>query len=388
MIIGAPSITRTGQTVRYAVRVRESRRPMPAELWFEMPAEFADHVTDKADAAVLGLLIPAMETGEPLHAEGRVSRRLLTALNDAYQKLLQPVLPHLRLIPVTAAEVTDEAYPEAAEVVTGYSGGVDSLTTLVRPRAADERPVSWLVHNEVGSHGSGPKARKIFQDRLERARTAAGRLGVGLVGIDSNLAAFYSRELHFNATHSARNVAAVMVLQRGAAVYEYSSGHPRHRQVVKAPGDIARIDEAALPLLSTESFRVKPTGAEYTRLQKLLLISEQPVTYGLLDVCVEPRKARGRHNCSVCLKCLRAQFLLETIGRLDRYDQVFDLRRYGRMRTFQIASMLRGQLEQPDELFHHALDQGLKIPRLARFYALPGIYPVVRLFHRLVARLP
>jgi hypothetical protein len=388
MIIGAPSITRTGQTVRYAVEVRESRRPMPAELWFEIPAEFADHVTDKADAAVLGLLIPAMETGEPLHAEGRVSRRLLTALNDAYQPMLLPVLPHLRLIPVTAAEVTTETYPTAHAVATGYSGGVDSLTTLLRPRPDGEQPISLLVHNEVGAHGDGAKAAGIFRERLARAHVAAARFGLPLIGIDSNLAAFYPQTIPFIATHSPRNAAALLVLQRGVSVYEYSSGHPRHRQVLRKPGDIARIDEVSLPLLSTESFRLKPTGADYTRLQKLLLVSAEPVTYGLLDVCLKPRRARGRINCSTCVKCLRAQFLLESVGRLQHYHQVFDLRRFARLRTFQITDMLRGQLDQPDELLHHALDQGVKVPWLARFYALPGIYPVARLFHRLVARLP
>ena len=388
MILSAPTLTRGPDGVRYTVRVRETKADVPEELWFEVPTEAAEYLSEQADAAVLGLLVPAMEAGEPLHAEGRVSRQLLTALNEAYQPMLLPVMPHLKVIRVTAATLTDEPAEGAREVATGYSGGVDSFTTLLRPRTEPERPVSLLIHNNVGAHGSGDRGDAIFRERLKRARHAAGRLGLPLVSVDSNLDRFYGRQSGFIATHSVRNVAAVMALQRKVAVYEYSSGHPRARQVVRAPGDIARIDEASLPLLATESFRTVPTGAEYTRLEKLLLVSGHPVTYGLLDVCIQPRQTHGRINCSACVKCLRAQFLFECAGRLEHYREVFDLRRWRSRRNFQIASMLRGQLDQPDEILRYARENGLRIPFASRLLALPGIYQAAKAFHRLSLRLP
>lgn len=388
MILSAPTLTRRPHGIRYTVRVRETKADVPSELWFEVPPEAADFVSDQSDAAVLGLLVPAMEAGEPLHAEGRVSRRLLTGLNEAYQALLLPVMPHLNVIRVTAATDTAEPAEGAREVATGYSGGIDSLTTLLRPRAEGENPVSLLIHNNVGAHGSGERGDAVFQERLRRARLAAGKLGLPLISVDSNLDRFYGPRTSFIATHSPRNVAAGMVLQRKVAVYEYSSGHPRARQVVRKPGDIARIDEASLPLLATESFRTKPTGAERTRLEKLLLLSTRPVTYGLLDVCVQPRQTHGRINCSACVKCLRAQFLLECAGRLEHYHEVFDLRRWRGMRSFQIASMLRGQLDQPDEFLGYARENGLRIPAASRLLALPGVYPVAKGWHRLRLRWP
>lgn len=388
MILSAPTLTRGPDGVRYSVRIRETKADVPEELWFEVPTEAAEFLSEQADAAVLGLLVPAMEAGEPLHAEGRVSRRLLTALNEAYQAMLLPVLPHLKVIRVTAATLADEPAEGAQEVATGYSGGVDSLTTLLRPRRGPERPVSLLIHNNVGAHGSGDRGDAVFRERLKRARHAAGKLGLPLVSVDSNLDRFYGRRSGFITTHSVRNIAAAMTLQRKVAVYEYSSGHPRARQVVLAPGDIARIDEASLPLLATESFRTVPTGAEYTRLEKLLLISEHPVTYGLLDVCMQPRRTNGRINCSACVKCLRAQFLFECAGRLEHYREVFDLRRWRSRRNFQIASMLRGQLDQPDEILRYARENGLRIPFASRLLALPGVYQAAKAFHRLSLRLP
>lgn len=388
MILSAPTLTRGPDGVRYAVSVRETKANVPEELWFEVPTDAAEHLSAQSDAAVLGLLVPAMEAGEPLHAEGRVSRRLLTALNEAYQAMLLPVMPHLKVVRVTAANLTDEPAEGAQEVATGYSGGVDSFTTLLRPRAGHERPVTLLIHNNVGAHGSGDRGDAVFRERLNRARHAAGRLGLPLVSVDSNLDRFYGRRSGFITTHSVRNVAAALTLQRKVAVYEYSSGHPRARQVVRAPGDIARIDEASLPLLATESFRTVPTGAEYTRLEKLLLVSGHPVTYGLLDVCIQPRQTRGRINCSACIKCLRAQFLFECAGRLEHYREVFDLRRWRSMRSFQIASMLRGQLDQPDEILHYARANGLHLPFASRLLALPGVYQAAKAFHRLSLRLP
>ena len=388
MILSAPTLTRGPDGVRYVVRIRETKADIPEELWFEVPPDAAEYLSAQSDAAVLGLLVPAMEAGEPLHAEGRVSRRLLTALNEAYQAMLLPVMPHLKVVRVTAANLTDEPAEGAQEVATGYSGGVDSFMTLLRPRAGHERPVTLLIHNNVGAHGSGDRGDAVFRERLNRARHAAGRLGLPLVSVDSNLDRFYGRRSGFITTHSVRNVAAALTLQRKVAVYEYSSGHPRARQVVRAPGDIARIDEASLPLLATESFRTVPTGAEYTRLEKLLLVSGHPVTYELLDVCTQPRQTRGRINCSACIKCLRAQFLFECAGRLEHYREVFDLRRWRSMRSFQIASMLRGQLDQPDEILHYARANGLHLPFASRLLALPGVYQAAKAFHRLSLRLP
>lgn len=384
MIISKPEITRTDDGMRYAVRIRESARKIPETLWFQT-CDPVSEISDKTDAALLAMLMPAMCAGEPIHLQGRVSRRLLAAINGAYQPLLLKVMPTLRTVAVTADAVTDEACGGAGHVATGYSGGVDTFTTLLRPRNQDERPISLLIHNNVGSHGGGERGRSVFRERLARDRQAGVRLSLPVIGIDSNLDDFYAPPLSFISSHTVRNAAAAMTLQGVLSTYEYSSGHTHAQQAKDLPGDIARIDEKALPLLSTECIRMKPSGADYDRVRKLLLVTAAPVTRGLLDVCIQPRRARGRTNCSRCIKCLRAQFFLEFAGRLEDFAESFDLATYRRMRHLQIASMLRGQLGDTDELLQHVLANGFRVPRLSRFYALPVVYQVAKALHRLMA---
>jgi hypothetical protein len=387
MIVSAPEITRTTQGVRYSVRVRETRQSLPAMLWFEIPDQFGDYLSDKADAAMLGLLVPAMAAGEPLHLEGRVSKRLLGNLRKDYQELLLKVLPCLQLIPITAQETTEEAYPEAREVITGYSGGLDCFTTLLRPRTEAEPAISTLVHTNVGSHGKGQTGKKVFAQRLARAKRASERLGLPLIPVDSNLAEFYDRKTDFVATTSARHASAVLTLQRGLEAYEYSSTYHRQKQSFEHTMDLSRIDELALPLLATESFRVVPSGSQYQRVEKLLIAAQQPVTYGMLDICMKPWNAGDGINCSDCTKCLRVQLALDVIGKLDCYAEVFDLRKHRRLRDLQIAELLRDDQEIGVEFMDFMLARGFKIPRLSRFYALPAVFPLAKAWHRLRTRL-
>lgn len=388
MNVSAPEITRTAQGVRYTVQVRDTLRTQPATLWYEVPAEFADFVSTQSDAALVGLLMSAMSTGEPIHLEGRVSRQLLSNLGEAHQSMLRQVVPSLRPVQISATNVTEERHPNAQAVITGYSGGIDSLATLLRPRAADEPTITHLAHHNVGGHGSGAKAAEVFRLRLERARGAARRLGRPLIGVDSNLHDFAGPKTGFMSTHTFCNVSAMLVLQAGVGTYEYSSAHHIRDQVIKDNGDISRIDNLALHLLSTESMKVRLSGENYTRLEKLRLIVEDPIVRDLLDVCIRPREAAGRINCSRCLKCMRAQLSLELLGRLEEFGAVFDLRTYRKMRTLQIAHLLKGQLPPPDEVKNFLLGSGLPIPAWSRFYARPIIFPLAKAWHKLRLRLP
>lgn len=387
MIVSAPEITRTALGMRYSVRVRETKRRLPASLWYEIPAQFEHYLCDKADAAMLGLLVPAMAAGEPLHLEGRVSKRLLGNLRKAYQGLLPKVLPCLQLIPVTAQEITEEAYPCARQVATGYSGGLDCFATLLRPRTEAELAITTLVHTNVGSHGKGARGKKVFAERLERARAAGERLSLPLISVDSNLADFYDRKTDFVATTSARHVSAVLALQRGLTTYEYSSTYHHQRQFFDDTKDLSRIDDMALPLLATESFTVKPSGSQYQRTEKLLMAAQAPVTYELLDLCMKPWNASGGVNCSDCRKCLRVQLALDALGKLDCYAKVFDLRKHRRLRSLQVAELLRDDQEMAVEFLEFMLARGFKIPRLSRLYAWPVVFPLAKAWHKLRVRL-
>lgn len=94
MHIGTPEVTCAAGLLTWTVPVH-GLQGAPDRLWFSVPEEHGGLVTDLADPAVIGLLIPAMHAGEPLEVEGQVTDELAHSLN-AYQHILQAVIPGVR----------------------------------------------------------------------------------------------------------------------------------------------------------------------------------------------------------------------------------------------------------------------------------------------------
>ena len=98
-------------------------------LYFSVPHSRAGLLSDRADAALLGLLLPAMRTGKDLHVGGPVTDELLHNANGPVQAWVRSVLPMYRPVRVTSdsQEVADH---RPAGVATGFSAGVDSFSAL------------------------------------------------------------------------------------------------------------------------------------------------------------------------------------------------------------------------------------------------------------------
>jgi hypothetical protein len=296
-----------------------------------------------------------------------------------------PELTPIRIL----AEHTDAAPEQAgAGQLLGFSAGGDSLYTLLRPREPDDPRPSMLFNANVGGHGEGEAADAIFRMRLARLAGAARELGLPLVAVDSNLRRFHDRGTDFLATVILRTAAAVLAIQAGASGYEFSNAYHRNRQGVLVKGDISRVEDELLPLLSTESLAMRATGSDRTRIEKMLLVTDHPLAERWLDVCQKPRKARGRTNCGRCLKCMRALLFLEIAGRLDHFGQVFDLRLHRRLRWWNHAFFLRGTPDLRAEIEAFAAERGFDFSRLGRLMAKPGLHGLGNLAQRILARLP
>lgn len=81
-------------------------------------------------------------------------------------------------------------------------------------------------------------------------------------------------------------------------------------------------------MLSTESTDFYITGLEKTRLEKVDFISKFPITYDNLNVCYY-----GENNCGHCEKCVRTQFELMALGKLELYKNVLIFRNFTETRT-------------------------------------------------------
>ena len=89
MRIGRPRLESWESGVAYRVPVET--RGSTSELWFRVGREHGDLLSDRADAALLGLILPAMKAGEDVEVEGAVSPRLLYHLSGPFQHAMQIV---------------------------------------------------------------------------------------------------------------------------------------------------------------------------------------------------------------------------------------------------------------------------------------------------------
>jgi len=369
MLIGRPELSSCTGIIQYRVHVDVSGERKT--LWYRLSNEFAGMVSDRSDAALAALLIPAMMTGEDIRIEGTVSERLFFNLSGPVQKVLRLILPLLRPVTIIPADVRP-AEQSGEGVAAGFSGGIDSFCLLADHYFANVPAgfkVTHLLFNNVGSHGfdHDESTRHLFHKRYNRLKPVAERLGLPFVAIDSNVDSFYQRT-PFVESPTIRNASVALLLQTGfrrfllASCVHYPDVHVR-------PGVyMAETDTILLPLLSTETLDMVSTGSQYTRVEKTLKVAGIEESYRFLDVCTEDSRTT---NCSSCYKCKRTMLALEIAGQLERYSGVFDLDTYREVRDRYIEEVLGGREDRPysQELAAFIRERGFQIPFLSRFHA-------------------
>jgi hypothetical protein len=309
-------------------------------LWYSFDKEFGDLITDFSDAALVGLLIPAMARSEDIYLMGKISEKLFYNLSYRAQNLIKQVIPSLSIVKI---------YPEDAQhhvqngegVATGFSGGIDSFNTLVDYYYSDVPEglrITHLLYHNVGSHGLG--RRKLFKKRFEHLKPLAEKIGFPFIAVDSNLESFYGGKdsLKFQLTYPIRNASNPLVLQNGLRKFLISSDVSYSDVYVGPHGYLSYIDPVLMPLIGTEVLDLIPVGCEFTRIQKTLRISNVYDTYNYLDVCVDD-KPGVPWNCSKCFKCLRTMLTMEIAGVLNMYTNSFNISTYLKHRDDYIKKL-------------------------------------------------
>ena len=367
MHIGAPEVHTGGGRLTWSVSVR-GPADAPERLWFALPEEHAGLVTELADPAVIGLLVPAMHLGEPLIAEGPVTDELVHAITHGYQHILEAVIPGLRRVPLQIASPVPARDP-APGVGTGFSGGIDSFAVLAehfyQPVAEDLRLTHLTLFN-VGAMKGGEPGRRHFGRVHALLAPVAERIGLPFVPIDSNLDDFFGF-VGFTQTHGPRNLSAASLLQSGIGRFYFASSGPFRAVGVRRAHSTSFSDPISMPLVATRRFRPVFHGSEYTRAEKTLVVATIAESHESLNVCTS-FSADGR-NCSRCDKCLRTQLTLELTGHLAAYDRAFDLHVYRTVRAAYIDEVAWSRRIYAGEIRELAQHTGFPIPTAAAGFA-------------------
>jgi hypothetical protein len=338
--VGPGSVTVRGDIAILSFQVSDRA------LWFEVPALYADFLCTRTDAALVALLAPAYASGTALVISGETTARLAFQVEYGVKALLRSLLPDAPGMSITwQGSLCDSSAGNGDAVLTGLSGGVDSLTAchnfLLDDSVPDSMRITHFLFNDVGSHSQGDRADedKLFSARLAAARELSNELGVPLIPVRTNLGDFDPAK--FVTVGTLRNAAVALALQSKARLWLYASAyHMREASIV--PGDIAHADWMLLPMLTTNGLEMQSTGGHLTRSERTHLLSQVPSARQRLNVCV-----RNSTNCSTCWKCARTLLTLELLGEAAAFSGVFDLQAFAKVRSGFIAHMLAGQDHDP-----------------------------------------
>lgn len=341
-------------------------------LWFETDAEFADTLADdRCDAAVVAVLPMVLREGyEVIESHVPISQKL-------YFNLRCHVIPQLLISPGCKStsldlkmDTTDTTFRPAG-VGCGMSLGIDSFATLAEFGPDTEFPgaqITHLTYFNVGAHHgydwrlgqSNLTSRQLYNGQLEKVRRFAKEFGYPLISVDSNMANFYHRFLgrsQFYVTHTYRNIATAMVLQRAIGAYHYSAAFNLDDFAISLDGSVANYEKWLLPHLSTGNIECYSSNRAWTRFEKTQLVCKLPSSFDFLTVCLV-----GIDNCGKCDKCRKTLMTLDVLGVLDKYAKSFDLEEYKVNDREKLFISLYPQLKRkgvygPDmrDILNHAL---------------------------------
>ncbi|MBL4930097.1 hypothetical protein [Fuscibacter oryzae] len=351
----------------------------PDRLTFHAPHATA-HTVDVAQPnwAAMALIWPAMLMGQDLVIEADLSPLLLYNMQNDLMALMRNYEPRLKPIRITAG-LSGDIQPKAGrDVMTGFSGGVDSFSTFAlytRPQVPPSLQMTALAVFQVGALGPTARSEELLPPAVAHARAHADDHGLKTYSLSSNMDEVFAPAkpfgpVDFRTTVGFRNAAAALLMQNGVGTY-LPSGTVAYNRATFGPYSCTEpLDPALQPLFSTEKLRVQPAGAGLSRIDKIALIADDPQAQRRLNVCISP-PGRPRPtttlNCSACWKCIQTLLVLEAMGKLEGFAPVFDLGFYraNRRRLLQSLSDLafgQNYLTAQEQILY-ARAHGLEVPR-------------------------
>ncbi len=345
-------------------------------LWYKFPQKFQQYlVTENLDGFLVGLLFLGLRSGKDITLKAPVSARLLYTINHYLIPALVLANPKFHKINILASGVNNKDLNAGKVAGTGMSCGIDSFASYYdHNNEVDSFGISYFTFFNVGSHldFGGVKAREIYQNRLRSVSEFAKKEGKEVISVDSNLSEIL--KMNFQQTHSLRSISCVLQLQKLFKNYYYSSAYRFDHFKLNAE-DTSDSDIFNLQMLSTESTNLFASAAQFSRVERTLMVAEHPGTYDKLDVCTAPMLNGPYINCSICYKCLRTQLTLETGGKLHLYGNVFDIIKYKKYKDKYIGKLLLKKKKSPldKEVIAFLKNEKIIFSLKAYYYAITSI---------------
>lgn len=332
--IGTPYLRHESDRVCLCARITLQKKE--EEAWFAVAPEYAPYLTDdRADAFVVGFLTTAMRLGEDIVCDTPITKRLYYQLTQYLIPSTAANMDSYRSIAIHAP-VTNAVLPCEGAVVTGCTGGVDSMYTIMTHMDPDEPglKLTHLLCANVGTLESDHNS-ELLQYMAEKTRSGIAKdLGLSVVAVDSNIQLL--QQERYLAVSSFRLPSAVLALQKLFRVFLHSGTYEFSRFAF-VPENSAYYELLILSCLETDCTTFYSTGSQVTRIQKLRALSDFPMARKYLHPCIYVQRS---NNCGRCGKCVRTMGALYALDRLEDFGEVFDLEDFYRNKEDHLAAIL------------------------------------------------
>ena len=330
------------------------------DMWFEVEKEYSKFLCDEREDAFLVAILPyAIKHELDIEVKGKISSKLHYQLDTCLIPLLCNKFGKKR-IQITA-DLDATTLSDENAVGTGISCGIDSFYTILKNTNLKEKEfnITHLTFFNAGSNGKfgGEETRNLYNKRKEYVRKYAEENKLEFVCVDTNMNEFLM--MSHLATHTFRSLACVLALQKLFSKYYYASAGDDFDDTKISTDSTAYYDILNVQCLSNENVQFYSDGVGVSRMQKIKDIANYPVTYKWLNVCIDEEK-----NCGHCPKCIRTQLELESIGKLNNYNEVFDLEYFHKNRNKFLTEMLMQKRKNCyyKEIYDEYKKSNIKIP--------------------------
>jgi len=260
------------------------------------------------DGFIVGVIFHAMRSGQPLRVHGPMTKEALCNLGT-FQEAWTRWKPDLyRKIEIIPTEIVSPQTGIDGQAIAAFSGGVDSVFTILRHNRQQLGNASYpLKYSVLMVHGfdvplENPASLEALKDRTA---PLLQELGLKLKIIRTNLKSQLLQDWDDS-----------FMAQLACCLYNYA-----HEFEYALVGSSEPYDGLVLPwgsnpatdyLLSGGTMRIVHDGAGFSRTDKVAYIATNRTASKVLKVCWEGKEPHK--NCGVCEKCIRTQANFLAVG--------------------------------------------------------------------------
>lgn len=278
-----------------------------SEVYFEFDSKYRTHARKSATPFAAALLLPSMRLGEDLVIKGMISEKMLNGMHQI-MNIVSEWNINLRPIKVIADSVVSEVSSGGTDIVTTFSGGVDSFYTWLHHKA-DETPVKSMLF--VHGFDISLDNRELYDRTVSNIKNIASEEQASFIEAESNIRSFIDPILDWGFSHGGCLVATALCLSGTIKTMYIPSSYTIDEE---HPWGSHRLVDG---LWSTESTSFVHDGYETTRVGKVVEeVGKSETALKYLRVCW--KEVDGEYNCGRCNKCLRTMVNLYVAGALDQ----------------------------------------------------------------------